>query len=219
MTCVAEKVTAFVVRETAAGRQVLLFRHPSAGIQIPAGTVEAGEAPVAAALREGQEETGLLNLAVVRLLGIHQVELDGDLAVIGAACTVYSRPDPASWDWARLPRGATVYIVRRKGDWVQVDFQENNRFPDPEYLTFRVIGWVRAEILCTTLRRHFYLLTPTAPAPDAEWAVEIDYHIFRPFWAPEDKVLQSGGDVVESQRQWLEYLRGPFDGVARVDAR
>ena len=42
---VVEKVTAFIIRERAGERQLLLFEHPNAGVQIPAGTVEEGESP------------------------------------------------------------------------------------------------------------------------------------------------------------------------------
>src|SRR5262249_43927849 len=47
-----EKVTAFVTRDAAQARELLVFRHPHAGVQIPAGTVEKGESAEAAALRE-----------------------------------------------------------------------------------------------------------------------------------------------------------------------
>jgi ADP-ribose pyrophosphatase YjhB (NUDIX family) len=57
MTTGIEKVTAFVTRTLNGRRELLLFQHPYAGIQIPAGTVEPGEAPEAAAIRETQEET------------------------------------------------------------------------------------------------------------------------------------------------------------------
>ena len=48
-----EKVTAFILRP-AKGRkiEILIFRHPNAGLQLPAGTVEPGEAPETAVLRE-----------------------------------------------------------------------------------------------------------------------------------------------------------------------
>lgn len=42
---VVEKVTAFVTREGANGRELLIFRHPLNGLQLPAGTVEVGESP------------------------------------------------------------------------------------------------------------------------------------------------------------------------------
>lgn len=52
---------------------LLLFRHvgiPEAGIQVPAGTIEIGESPESAALREIREESGLSQLNLVRSLGI-----------------------------------------------------------------------------------------------------------------------------------------------------
>ncbi len=207
MTCIAQKVTALIMRETRAGRQLLLFRHPNAGIQIPAGTMEEGEEPDAAALREGREESGLSALAVVRHLGTDEVTLPEGQVLFGKTATVYSRPDPGSWDWARVQHGLRAEVLRREGSWVQIDFRESNRFPDPDYDTFRITGWVDESVLCTAIRRHFYLLTPTAPTPDEPWAVDIDNHIFRPFWAPLDEVLAAGGNVIEPQRQWLDYLR------------
>lgn len=56
---------------TAADR-LLVFREPSypeAGIQIPGGTVEVGELPQMAVLREAREETGLTNLQLHCYLG------------------------------------------------------------------------------------------------------------------------------------------------------
>ena len=43
--------------------------HPEAGLQVPAGTMEPGETPEQAVLREAREETGLEYLTIVRLLG------------------------------------------------------------------------------------------------------------------------------------------------------
>ena len=54
------------------GKRLLVFRHvnePEAGIQVPGGTVEAGESFESAVLREAREETGLPDLEIVDLLG------------------------------------------------------------------------------------------------------------------------------------------------------
>ncbi len=54
------------------GGRLLVFRHvdfPEAGIQVPAGTLEEGESPEEAALREAREETGLESLEVRAFLG------------------------------------------------------------------------------------------------------------------------------------------------------
>jgi 8-oxo-dGTP pyrophosphatase MutT (NUDIX family) len=70
MTPGIEKVTAFVTRMVHGRQELLLFEHPCAGIQIPAGTVELAEAPEAAAIRETHEETGLIDVAIDQYLGV-----------------------------------------------------------------------------------------------------------------------------------------------------
>lgn len=70
MRPVRQKVVCYIVHD---GR-LLVFRHldepwDESGLQVPAGTIEAGETPEAAALREATEETGLSTLRLVRKLG------------------------------------------------------------------------------------------------------------------------------------------------------
>ena len=62
-----DRVYTYITR----GNQILLFTQPGspeAGIQVPAGTVEQGEDPKDAAIREAREETGLNGLTFVRFL-------------------------------------------------------------------------------------------------------------------------------------------------------
>ena len=67
---IKEKVLVYVVRDG----KLLVFRHTDfsweeVGIQVPAGSVRAGETPEDAALREAREETGLSEFKIVRKLG------------------------------------------------------------------------------------------------------------------------------------------------------
>ena len=48
-----------VVLRLRAGMEVLAFRHPEAGLQIVKGTIESGETPERAAVRELGEEAGV----------------------------------------------------------------------------------------------------------------------------------------------------------------
>lgn len=64
-----QRATAFV---TDPSGRVLVFDHveaPEAGVQVPAGGIHPGEAPVDAAVRELAEESGIADAEVVRKLG------------------------------------------------------------------------------------------------------------------------------------------------------
>ena len=73
---VKDKVLCYVVRD---GR-LLVFRHTDysyeeVGIQVPAGSIQPGETPEEAALREAGEETGLKDFTIVRKLGEFQYDI------------------------------------------------------------------------------------------------------------------------------------------------
>jgi 8-oxo-dGTP pyrophosphatase MutT (NUDIX family) len=69
------KVVAYITRISAqGGTELLVFDHrdfPEAGTQVPAGTVEEGEAIEAALAREVEEETGLAGCSVVREIAVY----------------------------------------------------------------------------------------------------------------------------------------------------
>lgn len=68
--------------------QLLVCKHtsfPEAGIQVPGGTVEEGETPDEAVLREAREETGLDELEINSHLGMQPF----DLSSIGGAGIQY----------------------------------------------------------------------------------------------------------------------------------
>jgi 8-oxo-dGTP pyrophosphatase MutT (NUDIX family) len=66
---IANKVCPVVLRSIGSTVDVLAFEHPLAGYQLVKGTVEAGEALEAAALRELGEESGITSASVVRNIG------------------------------------------------------------------------------------------------------------------------------------------------------
>lgn len=74
MKPIKRKAFAYITHQ----QKLLVFRHPyapEAGIQVPAGTIEEGEAPEKAALREAYEETGLAGLVLDGFLGEHERDM------------------------------------------------------------------------------------------------------------------------------------------------
>lgn len=78
MKPVKHKVFAYITHNNS----LLVFHHPfepEAGIQVPAGTLEPGEDPEDAVMREAYEETGLSELTLDCFLG----EQERDIADFG----------------------------------------------------------------------------------------------------------------------------------------
>jgi 8-oxo-dGTP pyrophosphatase MutT (NUDIX family) len=73
------KVCPVVIRGGGADRQILVFRHPLAGVQLVKGTIELDEKPGPAALRELREESGIETAQVSGSLGIWDSGHDGQI--------------------------------------------------------------------------------------------------------------------------------------------
>jgi 8-oxo-dGTP pyrophosphatase MutT (NUDIX family) len=201
-----EKVTAFIIRETKGGHDLLLFRHPHAGVQIPAGAVEDGETPEEAVLREAQEETGLKSLSIRRYLGCAEHRFSAGERMVVEPTMVHARPDLASFGWAHFRRGIVVTPIGRASDGLtQVTYEEFDREPDPQYVTMRITGWVPDDVLTDKVARHFFLLESHEQAEE-QWTVHTDCHAFALFWAP----LSDLPEIAHSQDTWLEFLASEF---------
>lgn len=206
-----DKITAFVTRSSLNGLELLLFKHPYAGIQIPAGTVEEGEPLEQAVLRELMEETGL-NAGHVRLrasLGWRDELPPGKTHVMCKASKAYARPDPTSADWISLRRGTSVRLLRREPGFAQVTYEESDRYPNPTYTSYQVTGWVPEDVLAEANRRHFFHLEALPGAPDFALGASggmsarfTDNHTFRPFWASMEDLPA----IIPPQRAWLDYV-------------
>jgi 8-oxo-dGTP pyrophosphatase MutT (NUDIX family) len=208
MTIILEKVTAFVTRPTPGGEELLLFRHPNAGIQIPAGTVEPGESIQAAALREATEETGLTGLAGQTYLGDADDPPPAGHVIVGLRTPVYTHPDYISWTWAQLGRSSPVKVNRKQNGFSQVTYEEWDRLPDPQYVTLHITGWVPDEVLTESRRRHFYHFEFHGQSP-ATWMVHIDDHNFKLFWAP----LTALPAIIYPQNEWIRFLAQKFPQI------
>ena len=202
---IVEKVTAFITHRSKHGHDLLLFEHPHAGVQIPAGTVKGDETPERAVVREAAEETGLTSLPITHYLGCTETKLPEGHRIIAASTKVHARPDVTSFDWACLRQGITVTIERKMGGFSQVTYEEPDRVPNPQYISMRITGWVPDDVLAGVTKRHFFHLEFHGRA-EKRWTVHADNHLFTLFWAP----LAALPEIIHPQDEWLEFLYKQF---------
>ncbi len=197
------KVTCFVIRRSSRGSELLLFRHPSAGIQIPAGTVEINEDPISAARREAAEETGLEGLVLLASLSQMDDPPQSGYLLVARTTPVYSRPRADSFDWAHFKTGTLVEELRHEASFTQVRFIEPDRAVDPQYTTYSITGWVLDEALTNRCTRHFFSFEAPETTP-GHWSVATDNHVFELFWAPLNELPA----IISPQDGWVKYLVG-----------
>ena len=203
MNGVIEKVTAFVTRERDGVRELLVFKHPNAGIQIPAGTVEDGENPETAVMREIYEETGLQLVKIEKSLGYINNELEENERIVAKTTQVYIKPNLNSIPYKeKLTRGLTVDYNSTHRDFTHVSYVEYDRFPDPTCILLNITGWVPSENLSSIKRRHFFQLTTLKETAD-EWEVKSDRdYIFKLYWTP----ISPKPHIVPPQDRWLDFV-------------
>ncbi len=197
------KVTAFITRATENERELLVFLHPAAGLQVPAGTVEARETPEAAVLRETAEETGLRGVSIVELLAVIPQPLAEDERMVLQYCVLQA--SPGSEGTLRLggflKRGQTVQVIDHNGGFERVTFNEP-QFEDGRFVGVSSnTGWVPTRCLTDKVQRSLFHLTPTEPTPQ-QWAVDADGHTFALFWIP----LNRNAGLIAPQQAWLDLV-------------
>lgn len=193
-----EKVTAFVTRGDGAKRELLVFRHPTAGVQVPAGTVELNESIEAAVLREVKEETGLTNVVVLAKLVTLGQQLKADQRVLLRPVRLRAGPEnKASFLPFNLTRGLTVRVIGTYAAHAKIAYEEYDLRQAEPLLTERQTGWVPLDVLASHVERHLFHLKTISATPD-HWSVPSDRgHVFQLHWVPlsQRPVLVRGQDI------------------------
>jgi 8-oxo-dGTP pyrophosphatase MutT (NUDIX family) len=203
MVLIVRKVTALITRGEGADRQLLVFRHPDAGIQLPAGTVEPDESFEAAVLREACEETGLCDFTLVGLIGTLETDYSGTTRrVIPDEAGLRSAPNIDAPITTCYERGFIVTIGETQGDFIHVTHRvEFDWLTDPNPVTS---GWLPAEAVppCREVRHLFHLI-PTSPTPDAWELISDGGRLFKCYWV---KLADDPG-LVAPQAEWLARVK------------
>lgn len=216
MPAILQKVTAFITRLSEAGPELLVFRHPTSGIQLPAGTVEEGESPEAAVLREVEEETGLANLRLVGPLAVIDRTLPRNNRVLLRDTALRIGPSDRARDLDFvLGRGAKVRLAEVIGDSAEVIVEEfNSLTQNLATLAARISGWIPADLLAAQTERYCFHLATSAVTP-GEWdhyTEDGGGHVFHCYWTP----LVPKPKLVSPQDAWLDRVYEPLLASARA---
>ena len=205
MNKLVQKVTAFIVRERDGVKELLVFKHPTAGIQIPAGTVEEGEDIETAVQREAYEETGLQFVEIENYLGCFENELENNQRIIAETTEVYIEPNLTAIPYKRkLPKGLTVDYHSTQEDFIHISYieYEYDEFHKPTSIDTNIIGWVPNKNIGVQKQRHFFHLSTPEETADA-WELKSDQgHIFKPYWTP----LSPKPQIIPPQDKWLDFV-------------
>ena len=200
-----EKVTAFITQERNGMNTLLVFKHPTAGTQIPAGSVEIGEDIKTAVVRETYEETGLQHAKIEKYLGCFENELDEQQRIITKTTKVYIKPDLSAVPYKdKLTRGVTVDYHSTHENFTHISYieYEYDKFHKPLCIDYNITGWVPNENLSDQKKRHFFHLSTQEKTEDA-WELKSDLgHIFKPYWTP----LFPKPQLISPQNKWLDFV-------------
>lgn len=197
---VVDKVTAFVTREHFELAQLLVFKHPKGDFQLPAGTVELGEAPEEAVIREVYEETGIDHANIVTKLNMYTRLLPENKKVVTRMSKIFSEPAfDSSSEGFGLTRGAPVEIIAEIGPFVEIvtdplDFSQN-----PPERAYKIRGFIRKSLLASNIRRHLYHLKFSQVTSDS-WTIFSDGLNFRLMWV----ALRPTANLNPYHSQWLK---------------
>lgn len=212
-----QKVAAFITRIVGGSAELLLLEHPTAGIQLPAGTVELGETVETAVLREAAEETGLAHLQIVGKLGQITVDLPEDERIITRVTKLFDAPtsDASSVGGFGLGRGSPVKVLQWNGSFAEVLCDPLDLSRTPPLRVNGVRGFVRRSLLAGTAERHLFHVGLTGPTAE-QWESFTDGVSFRCFWSPLVPVPR----LHPAQQSWLDQVYASLvDTVSLKDNR
>jgi 8-oxo-dGTP pyrophosphatase MutT (NUDIX family) len=200
-----EKVSAFILRSTQYGPEILVIEHPTAGLQLPAGTIENGEAPETAVLRKVFEETGLKQVEIVKIITETHEFTTPDEAYLMETLRCYAWPAQSAQRFGPLfTRGKRFQVFERKVGFTRIMHEEFDLDKKSAKSVKTIEGWLPSASLTHEIRRLFYLIRVLYETPQ-NWSHLTDYgETIQIKWLP----LIPSPKLNEEQIIWLDFLDG-----------
>jgi 8-oxo-dGTP pyrophosphatase MutT (NUDIX family) len=195
------KIACFAVRDRGTGWDLLVIRHPTAGTQVPAGTVDPREPCRSAALREFHEETGV-KASSAHCVGRIEKDYPPHHGVLVATPHHSMEVVRTGVDHdLQLRRGLPVRIIAERDNEVQVIYEEWDYNLDPPVVINSVAGWVASTDVAKTIVRELYRVTVNE-VTQPSWTHLADGQNWTLEWMPIQAVTLFG-----EQQGWLDALR------------
>ncbi|WP_157605059.1 NUDIX domain-containing protein [Schlesneria paludicola] len=194
------KVAAFVLTPTPEP-MVLALRHPIAGLQFPAGTIESGEGVLDAARREVREETCVTALDQGRRLGTEVCPRDADEGfVLETSESISTNRDE---ERSLFYRGRRVRILSHGDALSQVCEEEWNLNLDPPIVSRRIQGVIPTRFIGRSVARVFVCFLFLGDFRSEPWKCTADGHTWQVEWIP----LRTTERFALNQADWFERFR------------
>lgn len=195
------KVAILVTREGSDGPELLVFDHDRSAVQVPAGTVEPGEDLRAAAIRELEEEAGIVVDDVTHLDTFPEYP-QPDERFCAESAPLLDAPDAG----ARVLVDDVFRVVLRlhgeRDGWADVSREEWDLAVDPPQLFDALRGWIRQDALTPWQMRHLFHAHGPHAGPQTWELVAEDVFLFRCRWAPLDDT-----GLLEHHQSWVDRVR------------
>lgn len=195
------KVAIIVTRKGKDSPEVLVFEHDHSGVQIPAGSVEPGEDITLAAIRELEEEAGLV-VDRLELLMSFRNDSKPDERYCVEYVPLLDAPSASANALIDHVYRLPLRLYGERDGWADVALVEWDLDDDPPTEIRSVRGYVPSSVLATWEMRHVFWCT--APPDVSETWEQLDEgdRIFRLRWAPLDDA-----GLLSWQQDWIERVR------------
>jgi len=183
-------------------KEILVFRHEDASIQMPAGTVEENEEITDGAIREMYEETGIVKDEIedIDLLEIKYNELLENEVIIEKESNIYSRPREDSINWVKIRKGITVNRIKEESGYSLIEYREWNNEIEKDYYTYEICGWIKNDNISKEKIRNFVVIN--VKTERETWNTFSDYHTFKHYFIKVEKIPK----LITNQEKWKSVL-------------